>query len=398
MTVALETAAKAARTAALLPVYRSYEPVLMGGSGVRVIDDAGREYIDFASGIGVNALGYGDEGIAAAIQGALETGLIHTSNLFRTEPAGALAERLVGLSFADRVFFCNSGGEANEGAFKFARRYGRSVGGAAKHEIVALQSSFHGRLFGSLAATWREAFRTPFEPLMPGVHFVAPEDEAALRAVVSRARTAAIIAEPVQGEGGLKPLSPEYLKLLRSIADEVDAVLIFDEVQCGYGRTGKLFAHEHAGVTPDVMTLSKAIAGGLPMGAILVNERVATAVQPGDHATTFGGGPLVASVANYVLERIANSDFLAEVARKGALLEQLLNGLTQLPRVKQVRGIGLMWGIEVEGEAAPVIAALLEAGVITTAAGPNVVRLLPPLVISDADLAFGVAKVHEVLQ
>lgn len=398
MTIALENAASAARTTALLPVYRSFEPVLVGGSGVRVIDDAGREYIDFASGIGVNAFGYADEGIADAMRAALESGLIHTSNLFRTGPGGALAEQLVARSFADRVFFCNSGGEANEGAFKFARRYGLAHGGPAKHEIVALQNSFHGRLFGSLAATWREAFRAPFEPLMPGVRFVAPEDEAALRAVVTRERTAAIIAEPVQGEGGVKPLSTEYLKLLRTIADEVNAVLIFDEVQCGLGRAGKLFAHEHAGVTPDIMTLAKPLAGGLPMGAILLTERVAGFIQPGDHATTFGGGPYIASVALHVLERIANQGFLAEVERKSALLEQQLNGLIALPRVKQVRGLGLMWGVELDGEAAPVIGALLQNGIIATVAGPNVVRLLPPLIIGDQEIEFVLEKLREVLQ
>jgi len=398
MTIALENANTAACTAALLPVYRSFEPVLVGGSGVRVVDDTGREYIDFASGIGVNAFGYGDEGISAAIHAALETGLIHTSNLFRTGPAGALADQLVAHSFADRVFFCNSGGEANEGAFKFARRYGREHGGAAKHEIVALKSSFHGRLFGSLAATWREAFRAPFEPLTPGVSFVAPEDEAALRAAVSRDRTAAIIAEPVQGEGGVNPLSTEYLRLLRSVADDADALLIFDEVQCGLGRTGRLFAHEHAGVTPDIMTLAKPLAGGLPMGAILLNDRAAAPIQPGDHATTFGGGPLVAAVAQHVVGRIADPAFLAEVARKGDLLAGQLAQLAQLPRVKQVRGIGLMWGVELNEEAAPVVARLLSEGMITTVAGPNVVRLLPPLVIGDADIHLAAAMLHEALQ
>src|SRR5690606_34341322 len=270
------------RVSALLSVYRPAEPVFVAGRGAFLVAEDGREYLDFASGIGVNALGYGDADITRAIAAAADTGLLHTSNLYRTRPAAEPAAALVRLSFADAVFFCNSGAEANEAAFKFARRWARQAA-QDKVEIVALGGSFHGRLFGSLAATDRPAFRAPFEPLMPGVRFVPPGDVDALRAAVSRARTAAIIVEPVQGEGGVRPLDAEYLHALRAVADEADALLIFDEVQCGLGRTGRLFAYEESGVAPDLLTLAKPLAGGLPMGAVLLSARVAAAIQPGDH-------------------------------------------------------------------------------------------------------------------
>ncbi|MBR9989368.1 MAG: acetylornithine transaminase, partial [Gemmatimonadetes bacterium] len=345
-----------------------------------------------------NALGYGDAGVSDALNAQLATGLIHTSNLFRTEPGEQLARELVAHSFAARVFFCNSGAEANEAAFKFARRYARSVGGAAKHEVVALRNAFHGRLFGALAATDRPSMREPFEPLMPGVRFIEPGDVAEAKAAVSRERTAAIIVEPVQGEGGVKPLAPEYLRALREIADAADAVLIFDEVQCGLGRTGDLFAYEASGTEPDVLTLAKPLAGGLPMGAVLLGERVAAAIKPGDHATTFGGGPLVAAVALHVFRRIADDAFLTGVQESGAHMKRRLDAMGSLASVGAVRGRGMMWGIELTRAAAPVVAAALHAGLLVTAAGENVIRLLPPLVIAEHDMDEGMNILHEVLR
>ncbi|MEX2282617.1 MAG: acetylornithine/succinylornithine family transaminase [Gemmatimonadota bacterium] len=384
-------------SSALLPVYKSLDLVIAGGRGSHLIAEDGRELLDFTSGIGVNALGYGDAGIAAAIVQGLATGVIHTSNIFRTQPNQELADRLVELSCTDRVFFCNSGGEANEGAIKFARRYAREVGGAAKHEVVALKGAFHGRLFGTMAVTDRPAFRTQFEPVMPGVSFVEPGDAAELAAAVSPERTAAIIVEPVQGEGGVKPLSTEYVQLLRETADRVNAVLIFDEVQCGLGRTGALFAYEKVGVEPDIITLAKPLAGGLPMGAILLKEHIAQAVKPGDHATTFGGGPLVSTVALSVLNRIAEPSFLQSVSAKADHLANLLGRLLALPAVKQVRGIGLMWGVELEGDAAPVQQKALAAGLLVTLAGPSVVRLLPPLTITMDELERAIELLHGAL-
>lgn len=287
----------ATQASALLGVYRQAAPLFVSAQGCLLYDAEGKGYLDFSSGIGVNALGYADAGVAQVVERVLATGLIHTSNLFRTEPAEALARELVTRSFADRVFFCNSGAEANEAAFKFARRWARAQSSAAKHEIVALRGSFHGRLFGSLAATDRPAMQEPFTPLMPGVRFIAPGDlpEAAL--AITPQETAAVIVEPVQGEGGVQPLDTAYLKALREMTRDANALLIFDEVQCGLGRTGQLFAYEALGVEPDLLTLAKPLAGGLPMGAVLLREHIAEEMKPGDHATTFGGGALVASVA-----------------------------------------------------------------------------------------------------
>jgi predicted acetylornithine/succinylornithine family transaminase len=384
-------------SSALLGIYRPMGAAIVGGKGSRLFTEDGRELLDFVSGIAVNALGYGDEGVARAIQEAVERGVIHTSNLYRTEPAERLAGELVARSFADRAFFCNSGAEANEAAFKFARRWAREVGGPAKHEIVALFGSFHGRLFGSLAATDRPHYREPFEPLAPGVRFVAAGDREALRAAVSRERTAAIIAEPVQGEGGVRPLSREELLLLREAADEAEAALIFDEIQCGLGRTGHLFAHEAVGVTPDLLTLAKPLAGGLPMGAVLLRDKIAQAMRPGDHGTTFGGGPLVSSVALEVLARIAEPAFLAAVREKGERFRSGLDALVGTRGVRALRGRGLMWGLELEAEAAPVVARAYEAGLLVTTAGERVIRLLPPLVIGTAELDEGLRMLGEVL-
>jgi acetylornithine/succinyldiaminopimelate/putrescine aminotransferase len=271
------------------------------------------------------------------------------------------------------------------------------VGGARKHEIVALHNSFHGRLFGSLAVTDRPAYQAPFEPLMPGVRFVTAGDADALGAAVSAETTAAIIAEPVQGEGGVVPLAPEYLAGLRRAADAANALLVFDEVQCGMGRTGALFAYEHAGVEPDLLTLAKPLAGGLPMGAILLTDRVASALKPGDHATTFGGGPLVAAAALAVVRRIAEPSFLEHVQALGNWLGRTLAQWVDGRNVLQVRGLGLMWGIELAQPAAPVIARALESGLLLLSAGERVVRLLPPLAISLEELQRGVSTLGEVI-
>jgi predicted acetylornithine/succinylornithine family transaminase len=397
MAVAIAPEPQAAALSPLLGVYRPAAPVFAAGQGCTLIDEDGKEYLDLTAGIGVNALGYGDEGIAEVVATALATGVIHTSNVFRTAPAGVLAAELVARSFADQVFFCNSGAEANEAAMKFARRWARDVGGAAKHEIVALRGSFHGRLFGSLAVTDRPSFQAPFTPLMPGARFVDASDLGAARASINADSTAAIIVEPVQGEGGVYPLPAATLEALREIADEAQALLIFDEVQCGLGRTGRLFAHDASGVTPDVLTLAKPLAGGLPMGAVLMTARVGGAVQPGDHATTFGGGPLVSAVALHVLRRIAEPAFLKRVRDQGELLGETLCSWTSLDAVKEARGVGLMWGIELTAPAAPVVARALEAGVLVLTAGERVLRLLPPLTIENAELVRGLRILREVL-
>src|SRR5665213_556826 len=296
---------------ALLPVYKRFPVEVVRGEGTRLFDADGRSYLDLTSGIGVNALGYGDAGIAAAAMRALESGVLHTSNLFHTAPARALAESLVARSFASSVFFCNSGAEANEGAFKFVRRWAREVGGAEKHEIIALRGGFHGRLFATLAATDRPQYRAPFRPLAGGISIVE-RDVGELARMMDRRTVAAVIVEPVQGEGGVRVLEPAFLSGLRELTRERNVALIFDEVQCGLGRTGWLFAYERTDVVPDVVTLAKPLAGGLPMGAILVTPESTASVQPGDHGSTFGGGPFVATVAKHVFDRLSDPALLAE--------------------------------------------------------------------------------------
>jgi acetylornithine/N-succinyldiaminopimelate aminotransferase len=392
----METATQS-QSAALLPVYRPAEPVFVAGEGSYLISEDGTRYLDFTSGIAVNALGYADPAVRAAIAGALQTGLIHASNLFRTRPAAELAEWLAAHSFADRVFFCNSGAEANEGAFKFARRWaGRQDG--RKVEIVAFRGGFHGRTMGALSATDRPAYQDPFRPLVPGVRFCDVGDAEEAARLIRPERTAAVIIEPIQGEGGVLPVPPAFLRTLRYLCDEAGALLIFDEVQVGLGRTGALWAYEQTGVTPDLLTLAKPLAGGLPMGAVLLSEKVASAIEPGDHATTFGGGPLVASVALAVCEKIGEPAFLAAVRRKGELLADLLGSCALSgSRVRSVRGRGLIWGVELDGAAAPVVERARERRLLLCSAGPNVVRVVPPLTASDEELTQGIRTLEEVL-
>jgi len=390
--VTATSTAASASPAALLGVYARVGPLFVAGDGAELVAEDGTRYLDFVAGIGVNALGYNHPVVREAVERALGTGLVHVSNLYRTEPGERLAEELVGRSFADQVFFCNSGAEANEAAFKFARKW------SGKTEIVAFSGSFHGRLFATLAATDRPEYRKPFEPLVPGIRIVLREDWAAVDHAVSASRTAAVIVEPVQGEGGVRPVDPEWLGFLRELCDSRGVAVIFDEVQCGLGRTGTLFAYEQTGVVPDVLTLAKPLAGGLPMGAVLLRDAIAAALKPGDHATTFGGGPLVSSVALAVVRTIAEPDFLAAVRQKSEWLATRLASLAaRSPRVREIRGRGLMWGLELAEPAAPFVTAARERGLLVLTAGANVLRLVPPLVITPHDLERGVAILEEVL-
>lgn len=377
---------------ALLGVYARVGPVFTGGAGAELIAEDGTRYLDFGAGIAVNALGYGHPVIRDAIARALDTGLIHVSNLYRTEPGEQLAAELVARSFAEQVFFCNSGAEANEAAFKFARKWSKKTG------IVAFSGSFHGRLFASLAATDHPEYQKPFLPLTPDIRIVPLGNRAAAEAAISTDRTAAVIIEPVQGEGGVRPVSNEWLAFLRDRCDECGAALIFDEVQCGLGRTGTLFAYEQTDVTPDLLTLAKPLAGGLPMGAVLMTGEIGSALAPGDHATTFGGGPLVASVARDVLRTLADSDFLAAVRARG---ERLGAGLRMLAarssKIHEVRGRGLMWGIQLGEPAAPYVAAARERHLLILSAGPTVIRIVPPLIVTDQHVDRALAVLGEVL-
>ena len=393
----------------LLGTYKRAPMRLVRGDGVTLYDDTGASYLDFTSGIAVNALGYGDARLTQAMRDATESGLVHVSNLFRTEPGERLAEFLVSHSFASRAFFCNSGAEANEGAFKFARRWARTFvpagateapgafGTAVKHEIVALRGAFHGRTMGVLAATDRVQYRAPFQPLAGGVTIVERDiDE--LAQVVDAERTAAVIVEPVQGEGGVRVVDPGFLRELRALTTERRVALIFDEIQCGLGRLGTFFAYEHAGVTPDMVTLAKPLAGGLPMGAVLVNAAIGGAIQAGDHGTTFGGGPFVSAVALHVVERLADPTFLAHVRHVGEVMHAGLVALGERTgRVRAVRGAGLMWGVDTHEPAAGIVERARHAGLLVLTAGEHTLRLLPPLVISAADVTRGIAVLEDVV-
>lgn len=362
----------------LVQSYKRAPFVLVHGEGMTLYDSEGNAYLDWVAGIAVNALGYGDAGLAEAITSQLSRGLIHVSNLYHTAPHVELAKLLVEKSFADRVFFCNSGTEANEGAIKFARKLAYENGKPEKNEIVGFTNAFHGRTMGSLALTPREKYQKAFQPLMPGVKLAEFNSIESARAAIN-ANTAAVFVEPVQGEGGINCATDEFLKALRQLCNEYDALLVFDEIQCGVGRTGTLWAHEPSGVTPDIMTIAKPLAGGLPIGAILMTETVASAMHPGDHGTTFAGGPVVTGAAKHVLERVSQPEFLAHVTETGDYLQERLSEINS-PYIKAVRGRGLMVGLELNIDAAPVIAEGYEHGLIMVNAGQNVLRFVPPLI------------------
>jgi acetylornithine/N-succinyldiaminopimelate aminotransferase len=389
------SATPASLESAILGTYKRAPIKLVRGSGVYLYDAEGKSYLDFGSGIAVNSLGYDDPGLKAALHAAAE-GLIHTSNLYHTAPGERLAAELVARSFASKVFFCNSGAEANEGAFKFARRWARTLG-EAKHEIIALRGAFHGRLFGTLAATDRPGYRLPFRPLAPGIS-IFERDLKELDAALNADTVAALIVEPIQGEGGVRVIDQGFLRELRAVTKARNIALVFDEIQCGLGRTGTLFAYEQVGIEPDMITLAKPLAGGLPMGAVLMTEPIAAAMQYGDHGTTFGGGPFVASVALHVLERLADPALLKHVRETGAWFGRELNEIAhRTSRIRQVRGAGFMWGIDVMGTAAHVVSEAMAHGLLVLTAGEYTVRILPPLVATKEELARGLHILEEVL-
>ncbi len=380
----------------VLQVYGRPAFVLERGEGCTLYDAEGNAYLDCVAGIAVNALGYDDPGVNQAMQEAGATGMLHVSNLYHTGPNARLAALLCETSFADKVHFSLTGADANEGAFKFARRYAREKGNEEKYHILAFSNAFHGRLFGSLAATPRPKYQDPFKPLMPGVRFAEFNDLESARAQMDE-NVCAIIVEPVQGEGGIYPATQEFLEGLRALADEYDALLIFDEVQCGVGRTGHLWAYQGYGVEPDILTAAKPLAGGLPIGAILMRQKVADAMHPGDHASTFAGNPFTTHVAHHVVGRIADPGFLADVKAKGDLLVDLLEELNS-PHILEVRGEGLMVGVQMDIEAAQIMTKAYDRGLLVLIAGPNVLRFVPPLVISEEEIKQAVAIVGEILQ
>ncbi len=357
--------------------------VLDHGKGCWVYDTAGNAYLDCVAGIAVNALGHCDQGLNAALIAQAEK-LWHVSNLYYSAPQARLAKRLCDHSFADRVFFCNSGAEANEGAFKFARKWALEHVGQNKHAIVSFTNAFHGRTIGALAATPREKYQAPFRPLMPGVR-TAPFNDLAGAADVIGDDVCAVIVEPLQGEGGIHPASTEFLTGLRALCDQHRALLIFDEVQCGLGRTGTLWAHEAYGVKPDIMTIAKPLAGGLPMGAILMTEDVASVMHAGEHGSTFAGSPLVAAVAEALVDRVTAPDFLAAVSRRGSYLMSRLQSLSSA-HIQDVRGRGLILGIDLDVPATDLVAQGYRNGLLLVNAGANTLRLVPPLIITETEI------------
>jgi acetylornithine/N-succinyldiaminopimelate aminotransferase len=370
--------------------------VLVKGAGCRVWDDKGREYLDFVAGLAVCNLGHAHPAVARAAAEQLSR-LVHVSNIYYTAPMVELAEELVRLSFADRVFFANSGAEANEGAIKLCRRYSREKFGNDRHYIISMENSFHGRTLGALSATGQSKFWQGFDPLLPGFKFVPFNDLEALAKAVDDT-VCAVLLEPIQGEGGVCLPSPDYLQGVRRLCDEKQLLLVMDEIQTGLGRTGELFAHQNYGVTPDVMTLAKALAGGLPMGALLATEEVARAFVPGTHASTFGAGPVLAAAAKTALGLLSAPELLSGVRVRGQYLKNSLKLFQeQFPVIKEVRGLGLIWGLELAVEGAPVVTFCREHGLLVNCTQGNVIRLLPPLIIGLEEIGQGLRILAEAL-
>jgi acetylornithine/N-succinyldiaminopimelate aminotransferase len=377
----------------LLPVYER-DLVIVSGKGALLTDSLGNTYLDFAAGIGVNGLGYGNPKVVNAIKKQASK-LIHSSNLYFSEPVTALADRLVAAAFPARVFFTNSGTESVEAAIKFARRIGNASGRA---ELVAFEGAFHGRTLGALSITYKEKYRAPFEPLLPGVRFVPWNDLKAARAALGP-RTAAVFIEPVQGEGGVRVAPEDFLQGLADICRDAGALLVSDEVQCGLGRTGSMFAFQRAHIRPDIVTLAKPLGGGLPLGAVLLREELAGALSVGDHGSTFGGNPVAAAASLVVMDRLESGGFLGKVEKKGNSLRRALCALQRKypDQITDVRGLGLMFGVELKGPAAPIVAGLRARGILATKAGDNVLRLLPPLVVKRSEISGFLGAFDEVL-
>lgn len=380
----------------LANTYARFPIVLVRGEGARVWDSEGKEYLDFVAGLAVNNLGHCHPKVVAAIKEQAEK-LLHVSNLYHIEPQIKLAKLLSEHSFADKVFFCNSGAEAIEAALKLARKYAKDRWSSDRYEIIVMHHSFHGRTFGALTATAQEKYHQGFEPLLPGFKYVPFNDLKAVERALD-ARTAAILVEPIQGEGGVNVPSDDYLPGLRKLCDETGALLIFDEIQTGFGRTGKLFAYEHWGVEPDIMALAKALAGGIPMGAMLAREGVAKHFIPGSHASTFGGSPFVSAVALAAFTTILGEDLAGRASKLGRYLVSKIEGLKgQYLFIKEVRGKGLLLAMELEADAKAVVKRCLEKGLLINAVSEKTLRFLPPLTIEEAEINRGIAILDEVL-
>lgn len=383
----------------LFHTYNRYQISLDRGEGVHLYDADGKEYIDFGAGIAVFALGYNNKEYNDALKAQIDK-LIHTSNYFYNEPAAKAAKAITEVSGMDRVFFTNSGTEAIEGAIKLAKKYAYLKNGSTDHEIIAMQHSFHGRSMGALAVTGNRHYQEAFGPMIPGIRFAQYNDLASVEELVND-KTCAIIFETVQGEGGIYPAKPEFIKGVRKLCDEKGILLILDEIQCGMGRTGTMFAYEQYGVKPDILTVAKALGCGVPVGAFLAREEVAKALVPGDHGTTYGGNPLACAAAVKVLELFKKQNVLDNVKKVSAYLEKKLDEIVaEYDFVVERRGLGLMQGLEINTDVKDlkkVIAACLDNGLILFTAGTNVIRFVPPLVISEADVDEMITKLKKAL-
>jgi predicted acetylornithine/succinylornithine family transaminase len=395
----------------IMNTYGRFDLTLVKGDGCILYDENGKKYIDFASGIAVNSLGYNNHTINSAVISQIKK-LIHASNYFYTEPQALLAEKLCKNSFADKVFFCNSGAESVEGAIKLARIYAGKFSKRG-HEIIAMRNSFHGRTFGALSATGQDKYHNGFKPLLEGFTHVKFNDFSAVEKLIkgrggkpgsgnagNGKDYCAVIIEPVQGEGGVNIADKEYIKSLRDLTAENDIVLIFDEVQVGLGRTGKLFSYMNYDVEPDVMTLAKPLAGGLPIGAVLAKDKIAKAFEPGSHASTFGGGPVVTAAANAFFDEITKDYFLDGVIKTGIYIKSKLDELKiDFPEfIKDVRNIGLIGAIEFyEFKAKDIAVKLIEEGFLTTAVQDKILRLTPPLIIKKGDVDLLIESIVNIL-
>jgi acetylornithine/N-succinyldiaminopimelate aminotransferase len=374
--------------------------VLDRGEGMWVYDTEGKAYLDFLGGIAVNALGHCYPAVVEAIQDQAAR-LLHVSNLYHTAPQALLAKDLVESSTADRgrlryqVYFCNSGAEAVEACIKFARKWGKANGG--KTNFVAFEHSFHGRTMGALALTDKERYQAPFEPLMPGAFFAPFGDLDVAVKLIAEVQPCGVIVEAVQGEGGINIASDAFMQGLRAACDEYGALLICDEIQCGMGRTGTMWAYEASGIQPDLISVAKSLGGGLPIGATLATDKVASVMEPGDHASTFAANPLICAAARAVVNTVNTPPFLASIRAKGHYLGEALSGLMERYEcVTEIRGRGLMWGIETTLQTADILPAGYEAGILLGSSGEHVVRLLPPYIVEEAEIDQAVSILSDI--
>ena len=377
--------------------YNRYALVLVRGKGTRLWDAEDREYLDFVSGLAVCNLGHCHPKVVKAIQEQAEK-LIHVSNFYYIEPQIRLSSLLCEHSFADKVFFCNSGAEANEGAIKLARKYAKDKMEGDRYEIITMERSFHGRTLATLTATGQEKFHKGYAPLVPGFKYVPFNDVDAIRKAID-SKTCAILVEPIQGEGGVNCPSEGYLKALRDLCDKNKMLLIFDEVQVGMGRTGKLFAYEHDGVEPDILTLAKSLAGGVPIGALLIKQGVDEGFKPGDHASTFGGNPLATAAGVAALTAILEEGMLENCQKVGAYFYlKLLQFKEKFPFIREVRGKGLILGMELKMEGGPIVLEMMKKGILINCTMGNVLRFLPPLIVTEKEVDQVVQALEEVFK